>query len=193
MCCTVSVGSVCSGRSVTGKSAARASLLLALLTGTASAAMSLASTDIRPGAVIPAAHIYPRCGGKNISPALSWSGAPSGTKSLVLTMIDVDVKPDEWSHWVVVLPATVKSLPLGATSLPSGAKAIVSNFGNAAYAGPCPPNGTGVHHYQFTIWALPTAEISLAGDEKATTLIALLSDRALDRASLVGVVDAPPN
>jgi Raf kinase inhibitor-like YbhB/YbcL family protein len=176
-----------------GKSAARVSLLLALLTGTASAAMSLTSTEIRSGAVIPAAHIYPRCGGKNISPALSWSGAPSGTKSLVLTMIDVDVKPD-WSHWIVVdLPTTVKSLRLGATSLPGGAKAIVSNFGDAAYAGPCPPKGTGVHRYEFTIWALPTAEISLADDEKATTLTALLSDRALDRASLVGVVHAPPN
>ena len=135
-----------------GKSASRVSLLLVLLTGTASAAMSLTSTDVRSGAVIPAAHIYPRCGGQNISPALSWSGAPSGTKSFVLTMIDVDVKPDGWSHWVVVnLPATVKSLPLRATSLPGGAKAIVSNFGDAAYAGPCPPKGTGVHHYEFTI------------------------------------------
>jgi hypothetical protein len=67
-------------------------------------------------------------------------------KSFVLTMIDIDVKPDKWSHWVVVgLPATVKSLPRGATSLPGSAKAIVSNFGDAAYSGPCPPKGTGVH------------------------------------------------
>ena len=70
------------------------SLLLFLMTGTASAAMSLTSTDIRSGGIIPTPHIYPRCGGENISPALSWSGAPSGTKSFVLTMVDVDVKPD---------------------------------------------------------------------------------------------------
>src|SRR5580704_3292414 len=121
-----------------GRSAA-ISLLLALLTGTASAAMSLTSADIKAGVAIPIPHIYPRCGGENISPALSWSGAPSGTKSFVLTMIDVDVKPDEWSHWVVVgLPATETSLPRGVMSLPGGAKAIVSNFGDAAYAGPCP-------------------------------------------------------
>jgi Raf kinase inhibitor-like YbhB/YbcL family protein len=174
------------------RSAAGVSLLLALLTGTASAAMSLTSSDIKSGAAIPIAHIYSRCGGENISPALSWSGAPSTTKSFVLTMIDIDVNPDKWSHWVVVgLPATVKSLPRGATSLPGGAKAIVSNFGDAAYAGPCPPKGTGVHHYEFTIWALPTAEISLADDEKATALTELLSKRALDRASLVGLVSAP--
>jgi Raf kinase inhibitor-like YbhB/YbcL family protein len=177
-----------------GKHIAGISLVLASLASAAAPAMSLTSADMKPGAAIPIAHIYPRCGGENISPALSWSGAPAATKSFVLTMIDVDVKPDEWSHWVVVgLPASVMSLPRGATSLPGGAKAIVSNFGDAAYAGPCPPKGTGVHHYQFTVWALPTAGISLADDEKATTLTALLSKTALDRASLVGLVSATAN
>jgi Raf kinase inhibitor-like YbhB/YbcL family protein len=166
-------------------------LTLSLIAGTVSAAMSLTSTDIRPGLAIPVAHIYTRCGGENISPNLAWSGAPSGTMSFVLTMIDVDVKPAEWSHWIVVgLPAASNSLPRGAQSLPGGAKAIASNFGDAAYDGPCPPKGTGVHHYQFTVWALPTATISLRPDEKATTLTALLSRQALDRASLIGLVTA---
>ena len=174
------------------KAAAGMSLVLTLVTGTASAEMSLTSADVRPGVAIPIAHIYPRCGGDNISPSLSWSGAPGTTKSFVLTMIDVDVKPDHWSHWIVVnLPAAVNSLPRGATSLPSPAKAIVSNFGDAAYAGPCPPKGSGLHHYEFTIWALPTTETALAADAKATTVTALLSNRALDRASLVGLVSAP--
>lgn len=177
-----------------GNAIARMSLMFILATGSASAAMSLTSVDISPGVAIPIAHIYPRCGGDNISPNLSWRGAPRGTVSFVLTMIDVDVKPDEWSHWVVVgLPATQSSLSRGAQSLPGGAKAIVSNFGDAAYAGPCPPKGTGVHHYQFTIWALPTASIPLAPDQKATILTALLSKQALDRASLTGLVNAPEN
>jgi Raf kinase inhibitor-like YbhB/YbcL family protein len=177
-----------------GKNAAGMSLVITLLASTGVAAMSLTSADIKPGVAIRIAHIYPRCGGENISPALSWSGAPSGTKSFVLTMIDVDVKPNEWSHWVVVgMPASVTSLPHGVTSLPGGAKTIVGNFGDAAYAGPCPPKGTGMHHYEFTIWALPTLEVSLADDEKATTLTALLSKKALGRASLVGLVSAPPN
>ncbi|MDP9090262.1 MAG: YbhB/YbcL family Raf kinase inhibitor-like protein [Pseudomonadota bacterium] len=176
------------------KPAVGISILLSLMSGIASAAMSLTSVDIKPGVAIPIAHIYPRCGGQNISPDLTWSGAPSGTKSFVLTMIDVDVKPDGWSHWVLFgLPASVRSLPRGAKSLPSSGIAIVSNFGDAAYAGPCPPKGTGIHHYEFTIWALPTLEVALAADEKATTLTALLSKTSLDRASLVGLVNAPPN
>jgi Raf kinase inhibitor-like YbhB/YbcL family protein len=156
------------------------------------AAMSLSSTDISAGAPIPSIHIYPRCGGRNTSPQLSWSGAPTAAQSFVLTMIDVDVKPSQWSHWVVVdLPASVHSLPQGVASLPGGAKAITSNFGDAAYAGPCPPKGTGVHHYQFTIWALPAAKATLAADAKATDLTAQMSRQSLDHASLTGSVQAP--
>src|SRR5450432_3906539 len=153
---------------------ASVSIVLVLLGSSCVAAMTLTSTDIIAGGPIPTVHIYPRCGGRNISPQLAWSGAPRTAKSFVLTMIDVDVKPSQWSHWIVVgLPANVNSIPQGAESLPGNATTIVSNFGDAAYAGPCPPKGTGVHHYQFTIWALATT-ISLTADETATSVTALL-------------------
>src|ERR1700732_3029356 len=114
--------------------------------GRALAAMTLSSADIAPGATIAQPHIYPRCGGRNISPQLAWSGAPTGTRSLVLTVIDLDVKPALWSHWIVVdLPPTVVGLPRGATPLPSPARAVAGNFGDASYDGPCPPKGSGVH------------------------------------------------
>ena len=171
---------------------ARVTLVITILGGPAFAAMSLTSSDLKQDAPINSAHMYPRCGGRNLSPQLSWGGAPPSTKSLVLTMIDVDVKPAQWSHWVVVgLPVSATSLPQGARTLPGNAKALVSNFGDAAYAGPCPPAGTGVHHYQFTIWALPTEELSLPPDEKATELTAKLSRLALERASLTALVQAP--
>jgi hypothetical protein len=153
------------------------------------AAMALSSSDIAPGARIAAAQIYPRCGGQNVSPQLSWSGAPSGTKSYVLTMIDVDVKPAQWSHWIVVdLPATATSLPRGTSTLPGTARALASNFGDLFYDGPCPPAGSGIHHYQFTIWAMPSATTSIAPDAKATDVSAGLGASALDRASLTGWV-----
>lgn len=156
-------------------------------------AMTLTSADIPADGPIPTAHNYPRCGGRNLSPQLAWAGAPQGTRSFVLTMIDVDVKPAQWSHWVLVdLPASARELAQGVTVLPGSAKAIVSNFGDAAYAGPCPPNGTGVHHYQFTIWALPEAGARLAADAPATGLLAELSRLSLAHASLTGWVKAPP-
>src|SRR5258706_1260517 len=132
---------------------ARVTLVITILGGPAFAAMTLTSSDLKQDAPINSAHVYPRCGGRNISPQLSWSGAPQSARSLVLTMIDVDVKPSQWLHWVVVgLPVSASSLPQGGNTLPGNARTLVSQFGDAAYAGPCPPPGTGVHHYQFTIW-----------------------------------------
>jgi hypothetical protein len=164
-----------------------------ILAGPAAAAMNLTSSDLTDGAPMPTQHIYPRCGGHNISPQLTWKEVPGATQSLVLTMIDLDVKPTQWSHWVVVnLPVSAHSLEQGVNSLPGNAKAVVSNFGDAAYAGPCPPAGTGLHHYQFTIWALRVPTLDLPVDEKATELTARLSTLALEHASLTAQVQAPP-
>lgn len=167
------------------------SLLPFLLVGFAvpAAAMQLTSKDLAPGGEIATAQIYPRCGGKNLSPELMWSGAPAATKSFVLTMIDIDVKPSHWSHWIVVdLSPSVTSLGRGAPSLPPGAKAVASNFGDTSYDGPCPPDGTGVHHYEFTVWAMPDTATSIAPDAKANDVAAMLSARAIARASLSGWV-----
>jgi Raf kinase inhibitor-like YbhB/YbcL family protein len=155
----------------------------------AMAAMTLTSSDIHAGGEIPSAQIYPRCGGENISPQLSWRGAPAATKSFVLTMIDTSVKPSQWSHWIVVdLPTGATELARGVKTLPDGARAITSNFGDASYDGPCPPSGSGVHEYQLTIWALPIATITFAADTKATELSARLAKIALEHATLTGLV-----
>ncbi len=162
---------------------------LVVLAGPAGAAMTLASPDIRPNGPIATAQIYPRCGGQNISPQLSWSGAPAGARSLVLTMIDLDVKPALWSHWIVVdLPPASSGLPRGVKQLPGGAAAVTGNFGDAAYDGPCPPGGTGVHRYQFTIWAMPAAKTVIAPDAKASDIAPRLARSALGQASLTGWV-----
>jgi Raf kinase inhibitor-like YbhB/YbcL family protein len=102
-------------------------------------------------------------------------------------MIDISVKPSQWSHWIVVnLPPDAASLVRGTKTLPNGAKAVPSNFGDASYGGPCPPAGTGAHQYQITIWALSTPTISLAADMKAVDLNGSLVKIALDHASLTG-------
>lgn len=138
---------------------------------------------------MPRAQIYPRCGGGNVSPQLDWGDVPAGTRSFALTMIDLDVKPSQWSHWIVVdISSTTTSLARGAKSLPVGAQGIVSNFGDAGYDGPCPPAGSGIHRYRITIWALRTARLVIAPDEKATKVEQVLSKLALDSASLTAVV-----
>jgi Raf kinase inhibitor-like YbhB/YbcL family protein len=152
---------------------------------TSAAAMTLTSQDLKDGAPMPAANIYARCGGQNISPQLSWSGAPAGTKSLAVTMIDLSVKPTGWSHWIVVgLPPSLTTMPRRAPTLPPGARQIATNFGDAAYGGPCPPPGTGVHRYEITVWALPGPAPAISPDAPATGVEAALRRAALDHASM---------
>ena len=165
-----------------------AACLTLMLTMTAARAMTLASPDIRDGAAIAKTYIYTRCGGGNASPALSWSAAPKGTRSFAVTVIDLSVKPSAWSHWIVVnLPAGTTSLARGVSALPAGAQMVQSNFGEARYDGPCPPEGSGVHRYQFKVLALRSAAPSLAPDEHASSVMSKLRDAALDSASIVAV------
>jgi hypothetical protein len=155
--------------------------------------MTIASTDFKDGDALPTVHIYPRCGGQNVSPQLSWSGVPEGTGRLVLTMIDVTVKPNGWSHWIVVnLPATATSLPHGLKELPVPAEAIASNFGDKFYDGPCPPPGTGTHRYEFTIWALPgkASMNAFASDMPADGVTATLRMLSSDHATIAASVTA---
>lgn len=164
---------------------AAALVLLAAAVGLPAAAMGVSSQDLTPGAPVPAMHIYSRCGGQNISPQLSWSGAPQGTRSFVVTMIDRDVKPAEFSHWIVVdLPPSATALPRGAKSLPAPAHAVAGNFGDAAYDGPCPPLGAGVHHYELTVWAMPMASVSIGPRAPAASVATMLAATSLDHAMI---------
>ncbi len=160
-----------------------------LLTVGQAAAMSLASADIQPNSTIAARHIYTRCGGGNLSPQLSWSGAPKATQSFVVTMIDLDVKPHQWSHWILVdLPPTTTSLARGLKAPPGHAQVLNSDFGDAAYDGPCPPKGSGLHRYQITVWALPAPVAPLRSGDRATDVVQRLLKLAIDRASFIGTV-----
>ena len=102
--------------------AASAALAAALLAGpgpaSAADALQLSSTDVADGATIGNDYVFKGfgCTGKNLSPALAWSGAPAGTKSFALTVYDPDAPTGSgWWHWVVYdLPATSTGLIRGA-------------------------------------------------------------------------------
>src|SRR6202046_1172804 len=110
--------------------------------------MTLTSPDIKEGATIANEQIFKGfgCTGGNLSPALSWSGAPSGTKSLALSIYDPDAPTGSgfW-HWVVFnIPAATTSLPKGAGDvkkklMPRGAIQSRTDFGADGYGGPWPP------------------------------------------------------
>lgn len=94
--------------------------------------------------------------GPDVSPELSWSGAPDGTKAFAVICHDPDaplVKGGDYGyvHWVLYnLPASTTSLAEGTTEGTSGS----NDFGKTGYGGPMPPEGHGVHHYYFWVLAL---------------------------------------
>ncbi len=97
----------------------------------------------------------PNCVGENVSPQLSWSNAPEGTKSFALLMEDPEGRGGAGvHHWVAYgIPASVTSFAEGEVSKPSekyvGGK---STQGVGNYSGPCTPPGT-PHHYTFVVIA----------------------------------------
>lgn len=154
-------------------------------------AMDLKSTDVAEGAMFPASEICAQYGGGNVSPALSWGGVPANAKSLALTIYDPDAA-DGWWHWLVVnVPPNVNGLAQGAGSgkaeLPKGAQEAANSYGNSTYDGPCPPAGSGTHHYQITLWALPGAKVVPDLSGKPDTVGKWLEKNALASAQLTPV------
>jgi Raf kinase inhibitor-like YbhB/YbcL family protein len=133
------------------------------------------------------------CKGQNISPELSWTKPPKGTKSFVVTAYDPDAPTGSgWWHWVVWnIPATTSALAAGAgdakgTGLPAGAVQGKTDFGTAGYGGPCPPPGK-PHHYIFTVTALKVDKLDAGADATAALVGFITNANALGKATLVGL------
>lgn len=103
------------------------------------------------------------CDGQDVSPPLSWSNVPDGTRSLLLLTDDPDAPRGTWTHWVIYhLPANLRALPEALPPEPSvkfttdgveyTARQGRNDFRKPGYGGPCPPSGT--HRYFFHIYAL---------------------------------------
>lgn len=97
------------------------------------------------------------CDGADVSPALSWSDAPSGTQSFSLVADDPDAPAGTWVHWVLYdLPPTATGLPENLAKdakLPDGSRQGRNDFRKIGYNGPCPPRGA-THRYFFKLYAL---------------------------------------
>ncbi|MGI2259059.1 YbhB/YbcL family Raf kinase inhibitor-like protein [Shewanella sp. GXUN23E] len=136
------------------------------------------------------------CTGDNISPQLSWSDVPEGTRSFALTMYDPDAPTGSgWWHWLVInLPADSRSLPAGAgdlgkSDLPKGASMVTNDFGFKGYGGACPPPDAKPHQYHITLYALDTDKIELPGNATA----ALAGYNILQHVLAKSVLTAPTN
>lgn len=166
-------------------------LTLTLFAATAAAApFTLKSSDFKDGGAIPDKHVFNSfgCTGGNVAPALEWANPPAGTKSFALMVHDPDAPTGSgWWHWVVYnIPADAKSIPEGGP-LPTGAAQGNTDFGTPGWGGPCPPVGSGNHHYNFTLFALKVDKLDLPANATAALVGFNVNANTLGKAKLTGL------
>ncbi len=125
--------------------------------------MRLTSEAFAADSAIPVRHTGD---GEDLSPPLSWTGAPEGTRSFVVICHDPDaplVTPRGtygFVHWVLYnIPESVTELPEDVREFTPGR----NDFGRTGYGGPLPPEGHGAHRYYFWVLALRHAPQLPAG------------------------------
>jgi Raf kinase inhibitor-like YbhB/YbcL family protein len=163
--------------------------LLLIAPPLAAAALQLLSPAFKDGGAIPSHYARSAAGGHNVSIPLKWAGAPGGTKSFALSIVDQHPVARKWVHWMVInIPMDVSSFPEGASgkNMPPGALEIRNSFGDAGYGGPQPPKGTGPHAYVITIYALKDTVLDLKPNATLADFQNAIEGKTLDQASITG-------
>lgn len=129
------------------------------------------------------------CAGQNVSPGLSWSGAPSGTAAFALIVIDPDAPSHTWVHWVAYnLPSARRNLPENVAKskqVQAGGVQGLNDFNDVGYGGPCPPPGK-PHRYVFTLYAL-NERLPLPPGATRSQVERAMKGHVLARATLIGL------
>ncbi|KKC04130.1 YbhB/YbcL family Raf kinase inhibitor-like protein [Mycobacterium nebraskense] len=139
--------------------------------------LTISSPAFTDGAPIPVQYT---CKGANVAPPLTWS-APLGA---ALVLDDPDAVNGLYVHWVVIGIAPGS----GSTSdgqTPAGATTLPNTGGQPRYQGPCPPTGTGTHHYRFTLYQLPN-DYQLPGGLAGVQAAQTIAGSATAQAQLTG-------
>jgi Raf kinase inhibitor-like YbhB/YbcL family protein len=118
---------------------------------------------------------------QNISPPLAWEGAPEGTRSFALALVDRHPVAQNYVHWLV------SDISPHVTSLSEGAAGEHNRSALTEvrqYAGPFPPSGT--HDYEFTLYALKTDMLGVRAGATLETFTQAAEQNSLAAARLVG-------
>jgi Raf kinase inhibitor-like YbhB/YbcL family protein len=149
------------------------------------------SSVFEHGTAIPSAYT---CQSDDISPPLTWSQIPSGTKSLALIVDDPDA-PDPnapkmtWVHWLLYnIPPDTTGLAehMSTSKLPTGTKEGKNDWSKLGYGGPCPPIGR--HRYFFKLYALDCVLDDLKSPTKSE-LETAMHGHILKQAELMGTYE----
>lgn len=167
----------------------------------APAKMTVESPAFKDGQTIPDDYTS---FGKNVSPPLSWSGAPATSRQFAVVCHDPDAPlPGGFTHWVIYkIPTGAKGLP---EAVPAGANVTASGIAGAvqgangfsafarrggpppepSYRGPAPPAGA-PHHYHFTVYALDGA-VDLQPGLNRNDLLKAIDGHIIGQGEIIGL------
>lgn len=130
------------------------------------------------------------CTGGNVSPDLKWENAPKGTKSFALLVHDPDApRPTGWWHWIVVdIPANVCEIKKG-EKFSAPALETATDFEFLGYGGACPPIGHGVHHYNFTIYALDVETLGIEPNTNPNEVEKIVKSHSLAHSTITAIYE----
>ena len=152
------------------------------------ATFSFSSPAFAANGLIPLRH---SAYGDGVSPALSWSGLPAATRSLVLMVEDPDATSARpYVHWLAWnIDPLEGTLPEGLAPDAPGLVQGRNNRRSNGYFGPRPP-GSRPHRYHFQLFALDDALALPAGADREA-LLAAMNGHVLAKADLVGLFGKP--
>jgi len=118
--------------------------------------LTLTSPAFPEGTPIPVRFACPEVGGRNSAPSLAWSAPQGGNYGLALVMDDPDAVGGLFVHWVVFGMHPGPGSSAEGQAQPGYGMLEPNGNGDRAYRGPCPPKGSGMHHYQFILYQVPS-------------------------------------
>jgi phosphatidylethanolamine-binding protein (PEBP) family uncharacterized protein len=85
-------------------------------------------------------------------------------------MDDEDAVGGVFVHWIVFAMHPGPGSSAAGQTQPGYGMVQPNGNGDRVYLGPCPPAGTGMHHYRFTLYQVPSNLELPAGIADATTI-----------------------
>jgi Raf kinase inhibitor-like YbhB/YbcL family protein len=159
------------------------------------AKLKVSSADVKDGVLIPNDN---SAYGKSLSPQVSWTKGPAGTKSYAVLLEDSDANARGMpiTHWLAFnIPATATSLaqglpPQGAAAVPAGMLFGNNITGKPAYFGPRTP-ALATHHYHLQVVALDMV-LPLAEGAPRNAFVDAAKGHVLASGEVVGIFTGPP-
>ncbi len=150
--------------------------------------LTVTSTAFEHGQPIPVKYT---CNAEDVSPPLSWTEGPEGTKTYALIFEDPDAPSGNWVHWIAWnMQKTSLEENASKRYLLSKQAGLMyqgkNSWDKPMYQGPCPPSG--MHHYYIRVYALDTKLRITTGLDKEI-LVKAMNKHILAYGELMGTYE----